>query len=43
MVMLYIGRRIPKGFIELEGSIHLGHGIWIFRVGMIQKEDKKCS
>lgn len=29
--MIHIGRKVPKGFEELPGSIHLGKGIWAFR------------
>ena len=30
--MTYIGKRVPKGFEELPGSIHMGKGIWMFAV-----------
>jgi hypothetical protein len=29
MVMIHIGRKVPKGFRELDGAIHLGKGIWV--------------
>jgi len=32
MPMIHIGKKVPKGFIELPGSVHLGKGIWIFRM-----------
>jgi hypothetical protein len=32
MSIIHIGRTIPKGFIELPGSVHIGKGIWAFRV-----------
>jgi hypothetical protein len=28
--MIYIGRKVPKGFVEEAGSIHLGNGVWMF-------------
>ena len=31
-VMLHVGRKAPKGFEELPGSIHLGKGIWMLRI-----------
>jgi hypothetical protein len=30
--MIHIGKKVPKGFRELEGSIHLGNGMWMFRM-----------
>lgn len=30
--MIYIGKRVPKGFVELAGSIHLGRGMWMFNI-----------
>ncbi len=30
--MIHIGRKVPKGFVEKPGAIHLGHGIWMFPV-----------
>lgn len=32
MGMFHIGRKVPKGFEELPGSIHLGKGIWMLRM-----------
>ena len=32
MSKLHIGKRVPKGWEELPGSIHLGHGVWIMRI-----------
>ena len=29
MKMIHIGRKVPKGFKELAGAVHLGKGIWI--------------
>lgn len=26
--MFHIGKKVPKGFEELPGGIHLGGGIW---------------
>jgi site-specific DNA-cytosine methylase len=26
--LVHIGRKVPKGFIELPGASHLGRGIW---------------
>lgn len=28
--MIHIGKKVPKGFKEIPGSIHLGNGIWMF-------------
>ena len=41
--MILIGRKVPKGFRELPGSIHLGKVIWILRLEPIlaQKESAK--
>lgn len=33
--MIHVGRKVPKGFRELSGSIHLGRGIWMFNTEMI--------
>ena len=41
MTMLHIGKKVPKGFKELPGSIHLGKGIWVLRMEPIKKEKKK--
>lgn len=30
--MTYIGKKVPKGFEELPGSIHMGKGVWMFAV-----------
>lgn len=30
--MLYIGKKAPKGFIELPHGIHLGKGVWMLRI-----------
>ena len=27
--MVHIGKKVPKGFKELPGGIHLGKGMWI--------------
>ena len=34
--MIHVGRKAPKGFVELPGGIHLGKGVWMLP---IQKED----
>ena len=34
----HIGRKVPKGFKELPGGIHLGKGIWILKM---EKDDAK--
>jgi len=36
-IFRYIGRKVPTGFEELPGAIHLGKGIWLFN--MIKKEE----
>jgi hypothetical protein len=30
--MIHIGRKVPKGFEELPGGIHLGKGMWILKI-----------
>jgi hypothetical protein len=37
MVMVHIGRKVPKGFKEVAGSIHLGRGVWMLRMEPIEK------
>jgi hypothetical protein len=32
LIILHVGKRIPKGFKELPGSVHLGKGIWLFKI-----------
>lgn len=29
---IHIGKRVPKGFVELPGAVHMGKGIWMFRI-----------
>lgn len=29
MVMIHIGRKVSKGYCELDGAIHLGRGVWM--------------
>ncbi len=31
MIVIVIGRKVPKGWKELPGSIHLGRGLWAFK------------
>lgn len=31
-VRLHIGRKAPKGFVELPGAVHMGKGIWMMRI-----------
>ncbi len=38
--IIHIGRKVPKGFREVPGGIHLGGGIWILRMEPIDKEGK---
>jgi len=28
----HIGRKVPRGFVEVGKSIHLGKGIWMLRM-----------
>lgn len=35
--MIYIGKKVPKKYKELAGSIHLGRGIWMFNVELIDE------
>jgi hypothetical protein len=37
--MIHIGKKVPKGFEELPGGMHLGKGIWA--LPMKPKEKKK--
>ena len=39
MILLHIGKKVPKELVELPGAIHLGKGIWIFKRKV--KEKKK--
>lgn len=32
MKLLHIGRKVPKGYEELPGGVHLGKGIWILPI-----------
>jgi hypothetical protein len=27
--IFHVGRKVPKGWVELPGGIHLGRGIWM--------------
>ncbi len=38
MTMTYIGKKVPKEFEELAGSIHLGRGVWMFNVRLKEGE-----
>jgi hypothetical protein len=38
--VIHVGRKVPKGFVELPGSVHLGKGMWIFK---IKREDERLS
>ena len=40
-MMIHIARKVPKGFEELPGSIHLGKGIWILKMKL--KEEKEVE
>lgn len=31
MTIIHIGKKVPKHLEELEGSIHLGKGMWMFK------------
>lgn len=41
--MIHIGRKVPKGFIELPGAIHVGKGIWILPMRPKTQEEKDAS
>jgi hypothetical protein len=30
--MIYVGKRVPKGFVEEPGAMHMGRGVWMFRI-----------
>lgn len=38
--MIYVGKKVPKGFKEVAGSIHLGKGIWMFKVVSDEDENR---
>ena len=29
---IHIGRKAPKGFVELPGAVHMGKGVWMMRI-----------
>lgn len=39
--IFHIGKKAPKGFIELPGGIHLGKGIWLLPIKPIGKPRPK--
>jgi len=43
MVIIHIGKKIPKGYKEIS-AIHLGKGIWMFSMEPVKKENevRKC-
>lgn len=42
-VMIHIGRKVPKGFEEISGGIHLGKGIWMLPMRPIKPKRKYHS
>ena len=40
MAMFWIGKKVPKGYLE-ESAIHLGRGMWIFRIKKVIQCTKK--
>lgn len=30
--LIHIGRKAPKGYVELSGAMHLGKGIWVIPI-----------
>lgn len=42
-MMLHIGKKVPKGFRELPGGIHLGKGIWILKMEPIKDKNPQDS
>ena len=50
---LHIGRKAPKGFVELPGAVHMGKGVWMMRIepagksggleGRIAGKVRKCN
>ena len=40
-VIIHIGKKAPKGFVELPGAVHLGHGIWMFRMERNEQRAKR--
>lgn len=39
-MITYIGKKVPKRFEELPGSIYLGNGFWMFKVKLKEKKDE---
>ena len=38
MPIIHIGKKVPKGYREIPGlSIHLGKGLWMFRLEKVEK------
>jgi len=36
--LIHVGKKCPKGTVEVPGSVHLGGGIWILKCQISQKE-----
>lgn len=52
MTIVIIGKKVPEGFEEEAGSIHLGDGVWIFKCKIkdakstkqaLKQEDIRCG
>lgn len=37
---IHIGKQVPKGYVE-ETSMHLGKGIWMFRIRKNENSNNK--
>ncbi len=35
--ILHIGKKVPKGYEELDGGVHIGKGIWILPMRKVLK------
>lgn len=38
MTIIHIGKKVPKGWEEEAGSIHLGNGFWMFKIKKIKQD-----
>ncbi len=37
--ILHIGKKVPKGFKELGGGIHLGRGLWVLPMEKVEVKE----
>lgn len=41
--LIHIGRKVPKGYEELPGGIHLGKGMWMLPMCKIKDSNEKSK